>query len=107
VQTAKALVVKVEQLQSELRVVQANADTALAKDKPKKQDDTTAKKAEELQIENRRLQSQEQEAKQRTVQLEHALECKDARIRAIQEDVKAAQEEKAAVIKTLQGTDRV
>lgn len=102
-QNARDLAKTLERVQSDLKAVRANADAAIAKDKPAKQDDTLAHKAEELQGELRKVQHLEQVANKQMAQMEHALGCKDAKIAAMQDDEKAALEEKAALIKKLQG----
>jgi seryl-tRNA synthetase len=102
VQDARDFAKKLELVQSDLKAVQANADAALAKNNPAKQDDTVAHKAEELQGELRKVQHLEQEAKKRMAQMEHALECKDAKIAAMLDDEQATLEEKTALTKKLQ-----
>lgn len=86
-----------------MATLRANADAAVAKAAPPPADDSTARQAESLSEEVRAQQRAAHEAAQRTAKLEHALECKGAAQAAVQKELVAAQEDKAAVVKDLQG----
>lgn len=84
-----------------------NTDAAIAQSKPPAADDTLSGQATQLQEEVQMLRRVAQEATKRVAMLEHALECMDASQAAVQDDLTAAEEQKAAVVKELQGAGQL
>jgi hypothetical protein len=98
---------KVESLEATIINMRHNTDAAIAQSKPPAADDTLARQATLIQEEVQMQRRAAQEADKRVAMLEHALQCKDASRAAVQDDLTAVEEQKAAVVRELQGAGQL